>query len=42
MPKVKKAIKDLNSGMNGVEVQKLIGLHPNIISKIRKTLFLIN
>ena len=37
-PKVKKAIEYLNTGMNGVEVQKLVGLHPNTISKIRKIL----
>lgn len=37
-PKVKKAIEYLNTGMNGVEIQKLVGLHPNKISKIRKTL----
>lgn len=40
-PKVKKAIEYLNSGMNGVEVQKLVGLHPNTISKIRKTLLIV-
>lgn len=37
-PKVKKAIEYLNNGMKGLEVQKLVGLHPNTITKIRKTL----
>ena len=37
-PKVKKAIDYLNSGMKGVEVQKLVGLHPNTITKIKKIL----
>lgn len=37
-PKVKKAIEYLNSGMKGVEVQKLVGLHPNTITKIKKIL----
>lgn len=35
-PKVKKAIAYLKNGMKGVEVQKLVGLHANTISKIRK------
>lgn len=35
-PKVKKAIEYLNNGMKGVEVQKLVGLHPNTITKIKK------
>lgn len=35
-PKVKIAIEYLNKGMKGVEVQKLTGLHPNTISKIKK------
>ena len=34
--KVKKAIEYLNDGMKGVEVQKLVGLHPNTITKIKK------
>lgn len=37
-PKVKKAIEYLNNGMKGVEVQKLVGLHPNTISKIKRIL----
>jgi DNA invertase Pin-like site-specific DNA recombinase len=37
-PKVKKAIDYINSGMKGVEIQKLVGLHPNTITKIRKIL----
>jgi DNA invertase Pin-like site-specific DNA recombinase len=41
-PKVKKAIGYLNSGMKCVEVQKLVGLHPNTISKIRKLQMQIN
>ncbi len=41
-PKVKKAIEYLNTGMNGVEVHKLVGLHPNTISKIKKILKSIN
>jgi DNA invertase Pin-like site-specific DNA recombinase len=35
-PKVKKAIEYLKEGKKGVEVQKLVGLHPNTITKIRK------
>lgn len=35
-PKVKTALDYLNKGMKGVEVQKLTGLHPNTISKIKK------
>ena len=35
-PKVKKAIEYLNNGMKGVEVQKLVLLHPNTITKIKK------
>lgn len=35
-PKVKKAIEYLNNGMKGVEVQKLVSLHPNTITKIKK------
>jgi DNA invertase Pin-like site-specific DNA recombinase len=35
-PKVKKAIEYLNNGMKGVEIQKLVDLHPNTISKIKK------
>lgn len=35
-PKVKKAIEYLNNGMKGVEVQKLVFLHPNTITKIKK------
>ena len=35
-PKVKKAILYLNNGMKGVEVQKLVELHPNTITKIKK------
>ena len=34
-PKVKKAIEYLNKGMKGVEVQKLVFLHPNTITKIK-------
>lgn len=41
-PKVKKAIVYLNTGMKGVEVQKLVGLHPNTITKIKKILQTIN
>lgn len=41
-PKVKKAIGYLNTGMKGVEVQKLVGLHPNTITKIKKILETIN
>ena len=41
-PKVKKAIGYLNTGMKGVEVQKLVGLHPNTITKIKKILQTIN
>ena len=41
-PKVKKAIGYLNTGMKGVEIQKLVGLHPNTISKIKKILQTIN
>ena len=37
-PKVKKAIDYLNSGMKVVEVNKLTGLHPNTITKIKKIL----
>ena len=37
-PKVKKAIVYLNSGMKSVEVNKLTGLHPNTITKIKKIL----
>ena len=37
-PKVKKAIDYLNSGMKSVEVNKLTGLHPNTITKIKKIL----
>jgi DNA invertase Pin-like site-specific DNA recombinase len=37
-PKVKKAIDYLNSGMKSVEVNKLTGLHPNTITKIKKLL----
>lgn len=37
-PKVKKAIEYLNNGMKGVEVQKLVKLHPNTITKIKKIL----
>lgn len=40
-PIVKKAIEYLNSGLNGVEVQKLVGLHPNTITKIRKILLIV-
>lgn len=35
-PKVKKAVEYLNNGMKGVEVQKLVKLHPNTITKIKK------
>ena len=41
-PKVKKAIGYLNTGMKGVEIQKLVGLHPNTITKIKKILEIIN
>lgn len=41
-PKVKKAIEYLNNGMKSVEVQKLVGLHPNTITKIKKILKTIN
>ena len=41
-PKIKKAIVYLNSGMNAVEVNKLTGLHPNTITKIKKVLKTIN
>lgn len=41
-PKVKKAIEYLNSGMKAVEVNKLTGLHPNTITKIKKTHQLLN
>ena len=41
-PKVKKAIDYLNSGMKAVEVNKLTGLHPNTITKIKKLNLLIN
>ena len=41
-PKVKKAIEYLNNGLKGVEVQKLVGLHPNTITKIKKLQNLIN
>ena len=37
-PKVKKAIDYLNCGMKAVEVNKLTGLHPNTITKIKKLL----
>lgn len=37
-PKVKKAIDYLNSGMKSIEVNKLTGLHPNTITKIKKIL----
>ena len=37
-PKVKKAIDYINSGMKAVEVNKLTGLHPNTITKIKKIL----
>lgn len=40
-PKVKKAIDYLNSGMKSVEVNKLTGLHPNTITKIKKLLLTI-
>jgi DNA invertase Pin-like site-specific DNA recombinase len=40
-PKVKKAIDYLNSGMKSVEVNKLTGLHPNTITKIKKLLITI-
>ena len=35
-PRIKKAIEYLESGFKGVEVQKLVGLHPNTITKIKK------
>lgn len=35
-PRIKKAIEYLESGLKGVEVQKLVGLHPNTITKIKK------
>lgn len=35
-PKVKLAIDYLDKGMKAVEVQKLTGLHPNTITKIKK------
>jgi DNA invertase Pin-like site-specific DNA recombinase len=35
-PKVKKAIEYLNKGYKGVEVQKLVNIHPNTITKIKK------
>ena len=41
-PKVRKAIEYLNNGMKSVEVQKLVGLHPNTIAKIKKILKTIN
>lgn len=37
-PKVKKAIDYLKSGMKSIEVNKLTGLHPNTITKIKKIL----
>lgn len=37
-PKVKKAIEYLNKGNKGVEVQKLVNIHPNTITKIKKIL----
>jgi DNA invertase Pin-like site-specific DNA recombinase len=37
-PKVKKAIDYLKSGMKSIEVNKLSGLHPNTITKIKKIL----
>lgn len=40
-PKVKKAIEYLNSGMKSVEVNKLTGLHPNTITKLKKILLTI-
>jgi DNA invertase Pin-like site-specific DNA recombinase len=40
-PKVKKAIEYLNRGDKNVEIQKLVGLHPNTITKIRKTLLIV-
>ena len=41
-PKVKLAIDYLEKGMKGVEVNKLTGLHPNTISKIKKINQLLN
>ena len=41
-PKVKLAIEYLNRGMKGVEVQKLVKLHPNTITKIKKLNQLLN
>lgn len=41
-PKVKRAIDYLNKGMKGVEVQKLVKLHPNTITKIKKLNLLLN
>jgi DNA invertase Pin-like site-specific DNA recombinase len=40
-PKVKLAIDYLDKGMKAVEVNKLTGLHPNTITKIKKTLLMI-
>jgi DNA invertase Pin-like site-specific DNA recombinase len=37
-PKVKKAIDYLKSGMKSIEVNRLTGLHPNTITKIKKIL----
>jgi DNA invertase Pin-like site-specific DNA recombinase len=37
-PKVRKATNYLNSGMKAVEVNKLTGLHPNTLTKIKKLL----
>ena len=41
-PKVKKAIDYFSNGMKAVEVNKLTGLHPNTITKIKKILKTIN
>ena len=41
-PKVQKAIHYINKGMRAVEVNKLTGLHPNTITKIKKILETIN
>jgi DNA invertase Pin-like site-specific DNA recombinase len=41
-PKVQKAIHYINKGMKSVEVNKLSGLHPNTITKIKKILETIN
>ena len=35
-PKNKKALEYLENGLKAVEVQKLVGLHPNTITKIKK------